>query len=337
MIRSSRAAHPNLTNLLGKRFGRWVVASRAPSDRGRAGWVCVCDCGTSRAVKASSLVAGLSKSCGCLHREITSLAHAADHSGKRFGRLVAIRRTTTIGSKARWLCRCDCGVEKEISAGALAAGTTLSCGCLHRETAGLGTRFPVKHGHHVGNVPSPEYRVWSGMRSRCKRPNHKGYKYYGGRGIKVCERWDASFENFLEDMGSRPAGTTLDRIDVDGDYEPNNCRWATSREQARNKQPKIPAEKGPASRPYHLALGERFRLLEWPSGAVQPTTPCADVAAWALLEERRRFLAFGSATAKAAIARAEALAGRTVNRQALAAGVHAHAGHDGALHWHSGH
>lgn len=105
-----------------------------------------------------------------------------------------------------------------------------SCGC--------GGRFKIKH----GKTGSTEYKSWDGMRQRCSNPNNSKYPLYGGRGIKVCERWQESFENFLADMGNKPDGTTLDRIDPDGDYEPNNCRWASVTEQNNNKRTNLVIE-----------------------------------------------------------------------------------------------
>lgn len=151
-------------------------------------------------------------------------------TGNRYGRLLVVEhagpRTLPSGRvKHYWLCRCECGTEKEIVGDSLKRGLTRSCGCLHREIASP-ERQMSNH---------PEYRSYRSMLSRCCIPSAAGYEYYGGRGIEVCERWKESFWNFLEDMGERPEGMTLDRLDADGNYEPGNCQWACKRTQARNQ------------------------------------------------------------------------------------------------------
>lgn len=155
-----------------------------------------------------------------------------DITGQRFGRLVALR---IVGKarRARWLCECDCGHEYTVEGTMLRSGNTRSCGCLQPQKA----RNRVwKHGH-AQHGPSKTYTSWANMLRRCDDSTGRDFEYYGGRGISVCERW-RSFENFLADMGERPIGLTLDRIENDRGYEPGNCRWATWSEQQINRRPK---------------------------------------------------------------------------------------------------
>lgn len=170
-----------------------------------------------------------------------------DITGRRHGKLTAI---TMVGKnnigRALWLCKCDCGGEIVVSAQGLAGKTgTKSCGCLLAEVNKLRpvrNSTNLKHGESGGKSGrrSGEYVVWASMRQRCYNKSHSTYKDYGSRGIVVCKRWLDSYECFLQDMGRRPSSShSLDRIDPNGNYEPENCRWVTWDVQANNKRKSI--------------------------------------------------------------------------------------------------
>lgn len=164
-----------------------------------------------------------------------------DLTGQRFGRLVALTRVGSRGNKALWLCRCDCGIEKLMVGTSLTRGHTKSCGCWRRETGYRLASGNFKHGHTKhGEAPTGTYRSWIAMKSRCLNSDSPNYDLYGGRGIKIHAPWVSSFEIFLADMGERPDGHSLDRIDVYGDYGPDNCRWATPAEQNANRRDSQP-------------------------------------------------------------------------------------------------
>ena len=165
--------------------------------------------------------------------------------GQRFGRWLVIAEAPSV-SRTQWLCRCDCGVEKNVLTIHLTRGKSVSCGCYKDEKTAARLKT-----HRM--TESDEYRIWSLMKGRCCNPNIPHYDIYGGRGIRVCDRWLESFEAFYSDMGPRPSKEySIDRINNNGNYEPGNVRWATDVEQARNTRRNV----------YVIYEGERIALSE---------------------------------------------------------------------------
>jgi hypothetical protein len=151
--------------------------------------------------------------------------------GRRFGKLIAIRKVEYTASAAQWLCTCDCGNEHVASASNLVGRRTSSCGCVNNRV-----RSECHRTH--GRSKTTEWHIWCAMRQRCDNPRNPSYSAYGGRGITVCDSW-RTFANFFADMGERPSlKHTLDRINNNGNYEPTNCRWATYAEQNSNQRPR---------------------------------------------------------------------------------------------------
>lgn len=158
-----------------------------------------------------------------------------DLTGQIFGRLTVIKLHRSVpGSGFSWDCRCECGKEAVVKTALLRNGGVRSCGCLMRDTA---RERHLQHGHNRSDARTGEYGSWAGAKTRCTNPNHPAFHNYGGRGISMCDRWLNSFELFLQDMGPKPTPQhSIDRINNDGNYEPGNCRWATSVEQGRNNR-----------------------------------------------------------------------------------------------------
>lgn len=210
-------------DLTGQRFGKLIaIKIVGKSEDNRMLWLCKCDCGNEIIVKSATLLKGERITCGCSRTVIRDLI------GKKFGKLTVIKRVENDkGRNAQWLCKCECGNETLVRTERLKSGNTKSCGCLRGNinSSGRGWRR------------TRLYKILMAMKARCYNKNHKSFKDYGGRGIKICDEWlndYVSFFNWSIENGYNDT-LTIDRINNDSNYEPENCRWVPMKVQNRNK------------------------------------------------------------------------------------------------------
>jgi len=212
----------NVMEFINKRYGKWLIIAYVGIDANRHKiYKTRCDCGTEKENRLYALTRGVSTQCkSCKMRP--HLDNAENFIGKRFGNWLVSEKVKN-ESINRWCykCTCRCGTISDIYGSHLKKGLSTKCQRCRRKTHGMSR--------------TTTFDIWTGMMSRCHNEKRRTFKNYGGRGIKVCERW-FKFENFLEDMGERPEGLQIDRINNDGNYEPNNCRWVTPKVNNANRK-----------------------------------------------------------------------------------------------------
>lgn len=212
-----------MESLIGSKFGAWEIISEAGKDKKSNRLVSVrCECGTERINRLDALKR--SESTRCKKCSLNKINDLPDLIGRKIGSSLVLKRIDNNRHQRQYLCLCDCGIERPVLAWLLLSNRSTKC--------------PHCRVKRHGMTYTSTHKVWSDMIGRCTNKNHKSFKYYGGRGIKVCEKW-LTFENFYADMGHRPEGLQIDRTNNDGNYEPGNCRWVKPKENINNRRNSI--------------------------------------------------------------------------------------------------
>lgn len=216
---------PKRIDLTGNKYGKLTVMSYAGYEKRRAYWNCICECGRTVKVRSESLRSGATRSCNhCGHYE--------DLTGNQYGRLTALQYAKTSESgHTYWECICECGNKTIVRSDSLKDGNTISCGCYRDECNIEKGKRTKKHGESNTRL----YNIWKVVKQRCYNTKGSGYKWYGGKGVVMCDEWKNNFQEFRDWALSHgyDENLTIDRIDSDGNYEPNNCRWITQAENTR--------------------------------------------------------------------------------------------------------
>lgn len=207
--------------MIGERFNRWTIIRQVKGPKRGKHFECHCDCGYVKIINAYALKKGKTKQCQLCQKKSLIM------TGEFFGKWQVIKEITerTSWGARQYLCQCNCGAMKILAVGDLRLSKSTQCVSCHI------TEKNISHGLSHTRT----YRIWAGIIDRCLNANNKSYNYYGGRGIKICESWK-NFQNFIKDMDEVPPGMEIDRIDPDGNYEIDNCRWVTRQENVANRR-----------------------------------------------------------------------------------------------------